>query len=226
MTFLELCKRVRQEAGISGSGPSTVVGQSGELKRVVDWTASAYEDLQIEREDWRWMRGSFSFQTTANDRDYTSVEAGIASRFSHWHLDRIKSYKTATGINSQVVLGHLSYEEWASRYDVGSLTTTPGQPLLCAAANDNKLLLAPVPNGIYTISGEYQKSPQLLTVDADTPELPTQYHLAIVYRALMMYARYDAAGEIYNDALANYQRIMRPLERLQLPEIGFAGPLI
>jgi len=35
MNFLQLAQRVRQEAGISGDGPVSVVNQTGEMKRVV-----------------------------------------------------------------------------------------------------------------------------------------------------------------------------------------------
>ena len=80
-TYLEICKRVRQEAGIAGTGPASVLNQTGEYKRVVDWVASAWEDLQNKRSDWLWMQGDFTFVTIASQDSYTPVEAGIATRF-------------------------------------------------------------------------------------------------------------------------------------------------
>ena len=41
-TFLELCKRLRAEAGLSGSGPSTVINQTGHYGNVVRWVQQAY----------------------------------------------------------------------------------------------------------------------------------------------------------------------------------------
>jgi hypothetical protein len=50
--------------------------------------------------------------------------------------------------------------------------------------------------------------------------------MAIVYRALMLYGRYEAAAEIYQDADTNYKRIMRRVDLNQLPDIELAEPLI
>ena len=49
MTFLELCRRLAREVDASGSGPSAVTGQTGENRRIVDWVASAWQDIQLQR---------------------------------------------------------------------------------------------------------------------------------------------------------------------------------
>jgi len=49
--------------------------------------------------------------------------------------------------------------------------------------------------------------------------------MAIVYRALMLYARYEAAGEIYQDAMVNYQRFLRRIQLNQLPGMTVAEPI-
>jgi hypothetical protein len=50
--------------------------------------------------------------------------------------------------------------------------------------------------------------------------------MAIIFRALMLYARYEAAPEIYADADANYKRLLRRIELNQLPTIEIGGTLV
>ena len=56
MTFLELCQRVDEESGtVAGGQPTTVTGQSGRLKTIVQWTAEAYQRIQTMRSTWLWL---------------------------------------------------------------------------------------------------------------------------------------------------------------------------
>ena len=80
------------------------------------------------------------------------------------------------------------------------------------------LALGPVPNADeYTVSGGYFKSPQALSANADIPECPEQFHEIIVWRAMLFYARYEAAPEIYQDAEINYNRMFAELVIDQRP---------
>ena len=55
MTFLELCQTVRQEVGVSGTGPSTVLSQEGQLKVIVDFVAASDFEIQVLWEDWDFL---------------------------------------------------------------------------------------------------------------------------------------------------------------------------
>jgi hypothetical protein len=217
-TFLQICQSIRQEAGISGTGPLSVVNQTGEYKRVVDWARSAWLDIQLADPTWRWMRGSFTFVTTPGQGAYTPAEAGIASRFSHWMLEY-----TSLGLtppNDDQLIQPLSYDEFRTIYLVGPQPAS--RPVCVTVAPDQRLLLGYTPNDAYTVRGEYQKTPQMLALDTDVPEMPEQYHEAIVYRALMKYARYEAAPEVMQDAAYNYGRLMMVLRNHQMPMV--TGP--
>ncbi len=220
MNALQLAQRLAVEAG-SSANVASIVAQSGEAGRMANWIAAAWVDLQLERPDWYWMRGSFSFSTTALDGQYSSTDAGITSRFAMWDVKSLRCYQT--NVNDELALSWMQYEDFRSAYLIGS--QSPSRPVNCSIAPSLDLLLGPRPEAVYVISGEYFKSPQDLAVDADVPELPAQYHMAIIYRALMMYARYEAAAEIYADAEANYKRLLRRLELNQLPTVEFGGTL-
>jgi hypothetical protein len=223
MTFLELCQALRQEAGISGNGPSTVAGQSGELKRVIDWVSRSWEEIQLARKNWMWKRAQFQFNTTASDYDYTPADVGIASRFARWDYETLRIYPAASGNVGEVGLPFLDYNAFLRVYLTGPRPT--GMPVCYSIGNDLKLLLGPVPDKAYTITGEYWKSNQVLAADADEPEMPDDYHLLIVYWALEKYGLYEAAGEVIARAKQDKRFYLGKLTDNQLPKIELADPL-
>ena len=60
MTFLELCQTVRQEVGVSGTGPTTVLNQEGQLKVIIDFVADSDFQIQILWEDWEFLWAQYS----------------------------------------------------------------------------------------------------------------------------------------------------------------------
>jgi hypothetical protein len=223
MNFLDLCKRVRSECGISGNGPLSVNNQTGESARIVGWVASAYGDIQMKRPNWLWMKGSFSFNTTPNEGIYTSGQAGIVSRFLAWDILSLSVYSQASGVSDAAFLQYVPYPDFRDAF----LTGTPirGKPFNFSVAPNKNLVINPISDQVHTVSGEYYKSNQFLTGNMDIPEMPEQYHEAIVYRAMMKYGRYEAAGEIYGDAEKEYKRIINQMELHELPSIVAAQTL-
>ena len=197
MNFLQLAQRARQECGMAGTGPSTVVGQLGDLKRIVDWTASAWDDIQGRHNNWRWMRSLFTIDTTASVDSYAygsftdSRLTGVITRFNHWWLEdeygnsNVYRYLTSGGVSGQTYMVPIS---WASYRDLYKLRVqSNGIPHYVTVDPQNKLVIGPPPDGIYTISGEYQMSNQSLAADGDIPEMPVQYHMLIVYEVMKRY---------------------------------------
>ena len=221
MTLIDLVRRLAVEAGASGGGPVSAVGQTGEPARLVNWVKTAWQDLQLHRTDWFWMRGAFSFQTTPGVCRYDSSAAGILTRFSEWDQNSIRLYQTS--VDDELILPKTDYDAFFRAYLVGQ--QTPGRPVTHSVSPTLDLLIGPVPSVAFTVSGDYMKSPSDLLVDADTPDLPVEYHMAIVYRALMLYARYESAPDILVDAQANYKRLLRRLTLKQQPDMVFSEGL-
>lgn len=229
MNYLELSRRLVIEAGISGVGPASVQNQFGEMARVVNWIKTAYDDLQLVHDDWFFLRGEFSFVTTPDKFRYTAVEAGIthpvmgSTRFLNWDINSLAISNTGEA-HDQSLLSYISYKEYRDHYLQSVMTSS--RPLVISISPQLELLLGDKPNREYTITGEYYKKPQELINNLDIPDLPSQYHMAIVYRALMMYARFEAAGEIYQDAEANYKRFLTKIRNNQLPDMDMADALV
>ncbi|KKT73221.1 MAG: hypothetical protein UW69_C0070G0002 [Microgenomates group bacterium GW2011_GWA2_44_7] len=221
-TLLQLTNYAREECDASGNGDlTTLVGVTGESSRFKNWIIRSWEEIQEMQADWKWMRAAFSFVTTANDGTYTSAQAGISSRFGRWDRTYCTVYLTASGTADQAELEWVDYEEFRS-----SCLTQPisdSRPTHFSIGDANELLLWPVPDSaLYTIKGDYFKSPQILSADTDEPELPEQ-HRVIAYSAMKKYARFSASPEIYADASEKERMILSQFRAKYLPAFYLVG---
>lgn len=222
--FLDLCQRLRQEAGLSGSGPSATTGQTGEMLRVVGWIQQAYKDIQNLHTTWRFLRKDFSFQTAAGDQDYTPTEAGITDH-KEWVKEDIKIYLTSTGVTGETWLEYETWDFFKSLYMFGSHRTVQGFPTIVTVDPSETLFLWQLPNGIYTVSGEYFAKADVLSGDADTPLWKQDHYMILVWRALMYYGIFAAAEEKYAGGETEYKKMLAELEIDQLPEPVYGDPL-
>jgi hypothetical protein len=169
----------------------------------------------MRQDDWLWMRTGFTLPTVSGTAVYTASDASITN-LRKWNLDSMKIYTTSTADENELFF--IEYEDFRSIYMLGQIAS--GKPAYFTVLPDLSIRVYPTPDAVYTIYGDYHRSAAEMAADADTPTgLPTESHLAIVYRAMMKYARYEAAGEIYEDANAEYRRLVSQLERRQLPDV-------
>jgi hypothetical protein len=228
-TFLELCQRAAMDCGVSLTGPADTTSQTGRLGQVVKWTNAAWIDIQTRANDWKFLRSSFTVATTSGDGKYaytdcTDVAAAVAiSAFRCWCLESFKVYLTSAGSDSETEIDFIEYDDWYRRYNTGAQSNS--HPIHFSVDHDMGILLGPKPDGIYTLRGEYMKSATPMSGDDDTPDLPEEYRMAIVYRAMMKYGRYNSAPEVFNDGQAEYLRIMAEMRRTQRPRDKVGRPL-
>jgi hypothetical protein len=229
MTFLELCQKLRQEAGISGAGPASVVNQQGEYARIVNWIINAWQEIQLTRKDWYFLRGDFTFDTVALKGAYTPAEAGISTRFKMWDIDSLRLYLKSTGQNDERSLTYLPYEDFRRQFLTGQRLNN--RPLYFTFDTDLNLVFGDIPEAVYTVTGEYFKKPQVFasTVTENNtvvPDMPEEYHMLIVYEALKKYAMFEAAPEVLQYAMTNASRIYNALQSEQLPKFITASPMV
>lgn len=220
-TYLQLCQRARQECGIAGSGPTSVISQSGDLKRIVDWVNTAWQDIQNREDTWQWMRASFSQALTIGQNSYTASGLGV-SNFAMWYPDSVKLYLTTTADESP--LTYIPYDDFYNSYMLGTIPT--GRPSYFSIKPNKSLIFYPTPDAAYTVRGDYYTGPTTLAADADIPAMPTRFHDLVWYGAMRKYAMFEAANEVYQFATQEYNRLMRNLEQDQLPDILPVEPLI
>lgn len=238
-TFLKICQDVARECGVAGGAdasarPTTVIGQSGELNRIVNWVADAYTEIQGSR-NWRWLRKDFTFNTVSSTDTYafgviTDVDdAAFITRFKTWRNDDRRNpprlYLASSGAETQVFLSWTKWDDFEGLYKTGAIQSQTSQPVHITTNPKDEIVLGMTPNDIYTVTGSYHKSAQVLALDADVPEMPTVYHSLIKYQAMEYYGIFESAPEIISRAQRGITRITNQLKRNQEQPVRLGGPM-
>lgn len=222
MNLLQLCNRLIAEAGISAQPMTTTANQTGELARVVNWIQQAWLDIQSAHTTWRWMRKTATIATVAGQSGgYVAPDGDV----SVWTLDTARNYVTASGDITEIFMNFVEYDEFRNSYLYGALRYAQSRPLVFTINPDNTLSFGPVPNGDHTVTTDYYKKPIEMADDDAEPDMPATYHIGVMWRALMFYGGYEAAGEAYSRGQNEYSIILSKLEATQLPMIQMGGPL-
>lgn len=206
MNFLQLCQRVRQEAGLSGTGPAAVTNQTGMDLKIVSWVSSAWEEIQLLRNDWAFAWADDGFTLVPGQAKYLPADYGLG--VTDWVLETIRIDDGTT----RAFLKYIPWGDFRRLYE----TTDQDQPVYFTLAPDGRIYLAPTPDDAYPLKGEHYRTPQYLTSNTDIPRCPARYHMAIVYKALMMYAAHDDAANVFADASARYTALLNKMESTEL----------
>jgi hypothetical protein len=242
MNFLQLCQRTAVECGVA-SGTAikvalpSVVGATGSLGRVVGWVADAFSDIAQDHDDWTWLRSSnilgagVSVQTIAGQTSYPlgtgpgTVDV-LPDNFGKWDRETFRCQTTAIGFRDEMFLDDLPYDAWRNGYMLGAMRSVQTRPVVVAVGPDQSLNLGPPPNGNYTVTADFFMLAPVLALDADIPlGLPTNYHMLCVYRAMMKYAGYESAPEVYARGSEENAGMYAQLMAVRAPKMSFGGPL-
>lgn len=229
MTFLDLCKAASLDSGLISSQNlmTTTLNQSGRQLKVVNAVADAWDTIQTGRTDWAWLKAQFSHALVIGQSSYTPAQLGITSRFRAFlrETDEFRPhtiYDPAIGLADESELCEVRPAQWRTTYDRGVQTNS--RPIHFAREAGN-LLLGPLPSKTYTLRGWYKKSPQRLAADADVPECPDYFHVAIKWRAILDLHGKDGAFADRAVAQAEYSRLYRLLVNEQTDPVVMGGAL-
>lgn len=211
MNFLQLCQRVRQECGITGNGPTSVIGQQGQMAKVVDWVRTAWLEVQNVRTDWDFMWGNLTFDTASLEDAYTTNTTNIDT------IDDLMIYEKSKGRSDGKSLEQVSYQELRDYYLQGGEET--GRPVKYAIRPDKAIVFAPTPIEIYTVSVDYYKTPVSLAANTDEIDIAESKHEVVMYKAMMYFAAHFEAPMLYQHSQAQYDRLINELEFKQMPEM-------
>jgi len=200
-------------------GDTTVVGATGEWGRIVNWTATAWEEIQLENPDLDWMRRNVSFNTVAQQGAYSATTDMGLTDFASWREESFRAYLQSAGEGTEIQLSFKEYNEFRDYYLLASRKTTYARPTEVTVTPSKTLMLGLKPDAVYVVSGEYYITPVTLTADADVPALPERFHRAIVYKAMMYYGAYEAAPEVFAYGESQFKYMMNRIRSDQLPDI-------
>ena len=227
MNFLSLVNRARVECGVSSASTPlvTALNLSGEAARMASWVNSAWVDIQTAKDDWEFMRMDFVFNTTAQQQIYTPTQAGIGTTFGNWKRDSFRCSSVGQGYKDEQLMNYMEYATFRNLFEYGNMRTTYARPVVVSVIPNKSLGLGSIPDQAYVIAGEYYTKPIEFSSDIDTPSLPERFHMMIVYRAMIFYGGYEAAGEVMARGQKEFDRLMNRLDIDQLPTIVSGPPL-
>ena len=122
-------------------------------------------------------------------------------------------------------MGCIDYDQWRDAYLLGANRNVRTRPWAFAVSPAKAICLGPVPADGYTITCDYFAAPSDMTLDADIPALPKQFHMAIIYRAMMSYGAYQSAQEVYQRGELEFNKLMMRMDRDRLPQLVTPGAM-
>lgn len=217
MNFLQLCQRTRAESSISGEGPTNVSGQTGMYGKIVNWVKQAHEEIQLMEAQWRFDWLDHEDQLVAGKASYSpSSDWGLLVK--QWIRDGAYVYRTEDGPNSKHWPMWIDWREYQRLQQQG----VNGLPVYWTEGPDKKLYFYPSPDRPLNFYGEYYAKPEVLTGNTDTPRMPEEYHMAIVWRAVMFCANDIEDAARYVVAKENYMNLLMKMRTTEL--IGPTAP--
>jgi hypothetical protein len=182
MTYLELCQALRAEAGLSGTGPASVVGQTGMYGRLVGWVQDAYAEI-LSMLPWSFLWARATPTLTINQTVYTNAQLGIND------LGRI--YAHSVRDTSTPDSPRLTFRSWLAIERMLE-DGRAGPPRMFGFRPDRTLIVYPKPDAAYSLQLDYQRAGHVLVNGSDTPLIPDAgLHKIIVYKALEIYGLHN-----------------------------------
>lgn len=215
----------------------TVVGATGSLGRVCNWIADSWTDIQMDNDEWQWMRSSqilgqgVSFTTVNGQFSYPlgtgAGTVGIATdSFGKWDRETFWSYTTANSFNDEIQLGEVSFDVWRSTYMSNANRNVRSRPTAFAVGPDQSVNLGPNVSGIYTVTADYWMAPSQLVNDTDTLiGIPARFSMLPVYRTMIKYGGYESAPEVYQRGSEENAGMYAQLTAARAPRISWGGAL-
>lgn len=224
MNLLQLVNQTRVECGVSGPTLSSAQNLSGESARIASWVQQAWIDIQTSKEDWLFLRESFTFNTTSTVWEYSATDAGLTD-FGNWKRDSFRCSTVGFDHKDEQLMNYMEWTTYRNLYQYANMRQTYARPVVVSIMPNKDLAFGAIPNSAYVIDGEYYTQPKGLSLDTDIPLIPDRFHMIIVYRAMMYYAGYESAPEVLARGDFEYRRLYSRMEIDQLPTIVSGPPL-
>ncbi len=201
-SFLTLAQELARECRIPGTGPSTVISQTGELEKVVRYIKNADLDIKRRWADWGFLWNEFSTTTVVGSNSLTSEPSDVDTY-------NVNTFVLNASTDNYTALEYVDYSVFREKL-LGSQTNDT--PTLFTVKPDRSLAVWPPADAAHTLTGEYWKTGVTLAADDDTSEIPTQHDRLIVVRAKLYYAEAEDAPEIMASAVSEHEDLMRTFE--------------
>lgn len=212
-TYLELVQQLHRESGAGGAEPTSVVGQSGEDLRMVDWVREADNYVQNLWLNWKFLWNQVTLSTATG-----VVSLSPPTDLNFWDFKTFKLNDPSIVNADDEPLGFVEHDSIKMLIRDASLD----QPSRIILMPDNSIEFEPVPDKVYDIKADYFRTPTLLAANTDVSAIPETYHPTILGRGLILYANYESAPEIMSQGRQILGDFLPRLENHQLPNQRFS----
>lgn len=219
MNYLQLVQRTKREAGVSGGGPSSTVGLTGEAQRLADWVRDAYTDIQNAQTFWNWLHKTATVPVIAGQQTFNPVTDWEINPLRYM-TDSFWVYAASDGPSFGNNLNRDDYSRIRNYTPAGV-----ARPTAFIVMPNRDVRLNAIPDQDYSLTLDYYAAAETLGQDDDVPSIPEQYHLAIVWKALQFYADYEEVPYLRQTATAKYMQIHDQMLRTEAPVPHLGGPL-
>lgn len=207
MNRLDLVRRLIAESGASGQALGTTLNQRGDALNFVNWIDDAWLEIQ----------GLTNWPSLWEDAPITVLAGSstVAGSLPHGR------YIYDSGRLNGGWLTYLPWDEFRLQYPsviAGTLTAWTVRP-------DRSIAVNAIVEADTVLQIERYRMPGRFTADNSVPLLFEEHHMAIVWRALMMYGAFDEAGVAYKRGQAEYT-VMKRLMGADLPAMTAGEPLL
>jgi len=181
MNFLEICKRVIDEADRDPELLTTVsltALEDIQHRRVVGWVRNAYSSLQSEQRFWRFHHRS---------GEMFSLSAGVSTATVPGIKHILKdSFVGRNAGGSSWCLQYLDYQEFrqANRLRL----TVSGTPIYLTWKPSEEFEVFPTPRESITVLGDWFIANDVMEINSDEPIWAEDFHEILVWMALRDYA--------------------------------------
>lgn len=217
-----MTRRLYRESGKSGSGPTTLVDASNDVLRLADAISDTWLSLQLEPRNWRWMRDSGTGPAAIGQNTNTGASLGFDrfGRFrpgSRWYT--VRAFDPAAPESVWPL-------RWVAEHDIFvrnfmDSAFMAGPPQLWTISPAGELLVGPQPDKAYQLKADFVRAPTALVEDTDEPDMPGEYHMLLVWRALVYAGKASASAERVSNAMDRMAELWEPLLTHQAEQITF-----
>ncbi len=204
MNRLELCQRTAELAGIPTASFLTTVNLTGEARRVVRWVDDALEQiLQSHLWNFQWEQATVTIQAGTN---------ATAGTIPPHRYVRDSAY-----VGTRKMDDFVPWQVFRTAWETPLIGN--GEPSAWSIRPDKAFVVNSKPLADLTITVERYRNPVAMTADDDVPPMPTEHHLAIVYKALLLYANFEEAGVTRATAEEELGRHLSAMGMNELPSL-------
>lgn len=202
MNFLQLVNRTKAECGVSGPQILRIQNASGEIARVVDWVRDAYFMIQGERA-WYWLWRQMGANLLTGRQTFDPA--------AEWDVFALRWSMSSARLDG--------YHIPMRFYSGPESDTQNGAPSAVTVMPDRTLRFNAPMDRERQFTADYYSTSEALQEDDDTPSMPEQFHMAIVWQATVLYADYEEAGALRMTAQMKLDRMREQMVATEVPPV-------